>query len=161
MDSERPSQNEPATGYEYVREIEIRFRKRRVKNGTADRPVSDPKQVFELFCHLQDETKEKMITITLDVKMKILCYEVVALGSVNSIYLRPFEAIRASLSLNPTGIILVHNHPSGDPRPSPDDRKFTEALKTLTDAAGLKFHDHVIIGDGRYFSFADEGLLSG
>ena len=52
------------------------------------------------------------------------------MGSVNSIYLRPFEIIRGSLSLNPTGIILVHNHPSGDPEPSKDDRELTKSLKT-------------------------------
>lgn len=161
MSAEQFSQNEPAaeSGYGYVREIEIKFRKRRVKNEMANCPVSDPQHVFDLFSHLQDETKEKMITMSLDAKLMLLCYEVVALGSVHSIHARPFEAIRASLPLNPTGIILVHNHPSGDPEPSESDREFTRALKTVTDAAGLKFHDHIIIGEGNFFSFAHEGLL--
>lgn len=159
MGPHRSSLKDPSPTYEYIREIEIRFRRRRVKSGAAERPVSDARQVFDLFSNMQDETKEKMVTMSLDAQMKILCYEVVALGSLSAIHLRPFEAIRASLPLNPAGIILVHNHPSGDPCPSPNDCSFTKKLRTLTDAAGLKFYDHVIIGEGRYFSFADEGLL--
>lgn len=144
----------------YLREIEIKFKKKRVKSGVAvNQPINRPQQVYKLFQDLQTETKEKLISISLDAKLKILCFEVVAIGSVQAIYGRPFEALRASLPLNPAGIIVVHNHPSGDPTPSEKDKEFTRNLKTLTDAAGLKFYDHIIIGDEQYFSFAEAGLL--
>jgi DNA repair protein RadC len=144
----------------YLREIEIRYRKRRVPSDSpVGKPIQGIKQVLELFSDLQNETKEKLITVSLDGKNTIICFEVVAIGSVASIYLRPFEAIRASLPLNPRGVIILHNHPSGDPIPSRDDKSFTKELKKLTDAGGLAFLDHVIIGDGDYYSFAEEGKL--
>ena len=146
--------------YTYLREIEIRYRKRRVSGKTPTaKPIRGAQQVVDLFHDLQDETKEKLITISLDAKLKIICFEVVAIGSVASVYVRPFEAIRASLPLNPYGIILVHNHPGGDPRPSREDKTLTRELKKLTDAGGLTVHDHIIIGADGYFSFAEHDLL--
>ena len=89
----------------------------------------------------------------------MLCFEVIAIGAVNSIYTRPIEALRAAIPLNPYGIIIVHNHPSGDPTPSDADEKFTSNLLTLTMASGLEFHDHIIIGSDNYFSFAEHGIM--
>ena len=144
----------------YIREIELRYKKHRVKSDApVNQPLTDPKKVFELFSSLQDEAKEKLITISLDTKLKMLCFEVIAIGAVNSIYARPFEALRAAIPLNPYGIIIVHNHPSGDPTPSEADEKFTSNLLILTIASGLEFHDHIIIGDNNYFSFAEHGIM--
>jgi len=144
----------------YLREVQIRFRKKRIKDGSpVEKPIGDSRQIYELFQDLQNETKEKLITISLDIKLKIICFEVVAIGSLTSIYTRPFEAIRAALPLNPYGIILVHNHPSGDPSPNKVDKNFTKKLMTLTKAGGLYFLDHIIIGDEDYFSFADKELI--
>lgn len=144
----------------YIREIEIRFRKRRVK---ADSPVeefiTDPQQVVELFSDLQNESKEKMITISLTRKLKMISFELIAIGSIRSIFLRPFEAIRAAIALNADGIIILHNHPSGDPSPSKEDEEFTKKLNEITSQGGLNFHDHIIVGDQSYFSFSEEGLL--
>ena len=121
--------------------------------------VSHPQQIYELFKDLQNEAKEKLIAISLDTKLKIISFEVVAIGSVKSIYSRPFEAIRSAIALNADGLILVHNHPSGDVTPSEADKEFTAALKEITDKGGMTFCDHLIIGDDSYFSFADAGLL--
>jgi len=144
----------------YLREIQIKFRKKRVSaDSPVGKPITDSRHVYQLFKDLENESKEKMIAISLDAKNKIICFEVVAIGSLKSIYVRPFECIRASLPLNPYGVILIHNHPSGDPTPSVADKTFTKELKKLTDAGGLAFHDHLIIGDEGYFSFADAELL--
>ena len=111
-------------------------------------------QIVELFSDLQNEAKEKLITISLDASLKILCFEVVAIGSAYSMSLRPVEAIRAAIPLNPYGIILVHNHPTGEPAPSPEDEKFTARLLIATKALGIFLHDHIIIGDeSKYYSF--------
>ena len=75
--------------------------------------------------------------------------------------LRPVETIRAAIPLNPYGIILVHNHPTGDPTPSPEDEKFTARLLIATKALGIFLHDHIIIGDeGKYYSFNETGLMN-
>jgi DNA repair protein RadC len=144
----------------YLREIQIRYKKKRVK---ADSPIGKKivraEQVVELFSDLQNETKEKVITISLDTRLRIICFEVVAIGSLNSISFRPFEVIRAAIPLNPYGIIMVHNHPSGDPEPTREDKEITKRVKLLADAGGFAFHDHIIIGDGVYYSFAEQGLL--
>jgi len=144
----------------FLKEIQITFKKRRVKNGApVDEPITDPEQVFSLFEDLQNEMKEKVICIALDAKLKILCFEVVAIGSRNAVYLKPVEVIRTALPWNPEGFIIVHNHPSGDPSPSEADITFTDKLNQAIQTLGCKLFDHVIIGDGCYFSFTEEGLL--
>jgi DNA repair protein RadC len=145
----------------YLREIQIKYRKKRVRNGApVGRKIAGARQVYELFSDLQNEAKEKLIVISLDVKLKIICFEVVAIGSLNAVYARPIESLRAAIPLNPYGIIVVHNHPSGDARPSQGDKAFTKKLKRSTDDLGLAFHDHVIIGDGDYYSFSAAGLMA-
>lgn len=144
----------------YLREIQIRYKKKRVKAGSpVGEKIVRAEQVVELFSDLQNEAKEKLITISLDTKLRIICFEVVEIGSFHSISFRPFEAIRAAIPLNLYGIILIHNHPSGDPRPSREDKQMTKRVKLLADAGGFAFHDHIIIGDGEYYSFAEQGLL--
>jgi len=143
----------------YLREVEIKFKKRKVKNGAAEAAVTDAKQVYELFADLQNETKEKLLAISLDTKLKVIAFEVVALGSLVSIAGRPAEVVRASIMVNAYGIIIVHNHPSGDPTPSKVDKEFTKTLNRVCNDLGISFHDHVIIGEGDYFSFAEAGLL--
>ena len=100
-----------------------------------------------------------MIALHLDTKNKIICFEVVALGSLNAIYLRPMEVFRSSFAVNAHAAIVIHNHPSGDPAPSEQDKGLTDKLAELAKNMGMVFHDHIIIGEDSYFSFADEGLL--
>ena len=144
----------------YLREVKIRFKKKRVKAGSpVGKRVTDAQQIVKLFSDLKDEAKENFITISLDTRMHIICFEVVAIGSVNAVYLRPGEAVRAAVGLNANGVVVLHNHPSGDPKPSRHDKKLTKDLKTVTDALGFGFHDHIIIGDDTYYSFGEHGLL--
>lgn len=152
--------NDKETQATYIREIELRYRDHAVNpDAPAHEPLTDARKVFELFSDMQNESKEKLITISLDAKMKMLCFEVVAIGSLRSIYVRPFEALRAAIPLNAYGIIMVHNHPSGDPTPSESDKEFTYKLLELTLRGGAEFHDHIIIGKDGYFSFAEHGLM--
>ena len=144
----------------YIREIELRYKKHPVKSDTLiNEPLTDPRKVYELFSDLQDEAKEKLIAISLDTKLKLLCFEVIAIGAVNSVYARPIEVLRAAIPLNPQGIIVVHNHPSGDPTPSEKDEQFTSNLLINTTSLGLEFYDHIIIGHNSYFSFTEHGVM--
>lgn len=113
----------------YLREIKIKFKKKRIKAGSpVGKRITDSDQVVSLFKDLRDEAKENLITISLDAKLRIICFEVVAIGSVAAIYLKPGEAVRASVALNSSGIIVLHNHPSGGPTLSLQDKKFTKNL---------------------------------
>jgi len=145
--------------YSYIREIQIRFKKKRVKGQSIKEPIINAEQVVVLFSDMQNETKEKLITISLDKSMKILCFEVVAIGAVDSVYARPVEMIRGAIPFAPYGLIIVHNHPSGDPIPSKDDIRFTGELMNETNSLGIDFCDHIIIGDGKFVSFANMGLI--
>lgn len=144
----------------YIREIQLRFKKKRVGNDApVDMPLTDSSQVAELFRDMQNETKEKMVAVSLDIKLKILAFEVVAIGSVNSVGMNISECLSTAVVMRAGGLIMVHNHPSGNPTPSREDKAFTKKLVKACDLMGIPLWDHVIVGDGEHFSFADEGLL--
>lgn len=144
----------------YLREVSVKYRKRRVKDDApVNEPLSEPQKVVELFHDMQDETKEKLIAISLDTKLKIINFEVVGIGLVSGIFGRPAEALRAAIMVNAHGVILLHNHPSGDPMPSDEDKAFTQRIKRSSDDLGIKLHDHIIISAEGFYSFNDHGLL--
>jgi DNA repair protein RadC len=72
----------------------------------------------------------------------------------------PREVVKRALELHATALILVHNHPSGDPTPSREDLAMTQAIKAAASALSIVLHDHIVIGNGRSLSFRQEGLLS-
>ena len=146
-------------GVGYIREVEIKFKRKRIEGGEKLSSISNAEQIYEIFKDLENESKEKLLTVNLDIKNRILCFELVALGSLGSIYTRPMEVFRTSFSVNAYAAIVVHNHPSGDVEPSDADKVFTEEIAFLAKKMGFKFHDHVMIGAEGYFSFAESGLL--
>ena len=156
-----PDSND-ATGkdFGYIREISVRYTRKRVEGKeVAHATLTGPEKVHALFKHLEDETKEKLIAIAVDTKHKLICYELVALGSLNSVYLRPAEVLRVGVLVNAFALIVVHNHPSGDPSPSENDKSFTQRLNRSCKDMGIELLDHVIIGSDTFFSFAEKGLL--
>lgn len=155
------SQKKPFSKPTYLREILIRYKKKKVtgKLTPVGTKIKGAQQVVQLFSDLQDEAKEKLIGISLDAKLKIICFEVIAVGSLTAVYARPAEILRAPIMVNAHGLILVHNHPSGDPAPSKRDKSFTSQLLIHTKGLGIELHDHIIIGDEDYFSFAEKGLM--
>lgn len=84
---------------------------------------------------------------------------VITRGLLNSSLVHAREVFRPAILLNGAAIILVHNHPSGDPTPSPDDRVVTSSLVSAGKILDIPVQDHIIIGEGRYVSFAESGLL--
>ena len=145
----------------FIREIELKFKKRRVKHELAGVPLVSAERVAELFRDLQNEAKEKLIAIALDTKLKILCFEIISIGSLNAVYSRPFESVRTTILVNACCFIMVHNHPSGDPTPSQLDEDFTYELAGFGETGGIPLEDHIIIGEGEsYYSFAEAGLIS-
>lgn len=105
------------------------------------------------------ETNEQFRVIFLDKKNAILTDEVQQRGTVDQTSLYPREVIKRALQLGATAIILVHNHPSGDPTPSRDDIEMTREVVAAAERLGIVVHDHVIIARRGHASFKSLGLL--
>ena len=123
-------------------------------------PIRSPREVFAVFApRLEDLPVEEFHVAVLDTQHRIERDVTVTRGLLNSSLVHPREVFREAIAERAAAIILVHNHPSGDPTPSPDDRAVTEQLVAAGRLLDIPVHDHVIIGRGRYASFAESGLL--
>jgi DNA repair protein RadC len=105
------------------------------------------------------EPVEQFRVLFLDSRNRLLADEPQARGTVNHTPVYPREVVRRALELGATALILVHNHPSGDPTPSRADIEMTAEIKAAAAILGITVHDHLIIGNGRHLSFRREGLL--
>lgn len=103
--------------------------------------------------------REEMVAVMLNMKHMVTALHTVAIGSLSQSLVHPRETFKAAITLNAAAVILAHNHPSGDPSPSQDDRLLTTRLKQVGELIGIPVLDHLIIGTDRYVSFADEGWL--
>ncbi len=119
---------------------------------------TSPHQIFDIFRFIQSETKEYFFTVHLDGKNRIVAIDVVSIGSLNQSIVHPREVFKTALLSSAAAIILLHNHPTGDPGPSPEDIAITRRLKEAGDMLGIKILDHIIIGE-TYMSFVERGLL--
>ena len=108
---------------------------------------------------LRGAKKEKFLVVLLNSKNFVIRIVEIADGSVSEV--RPLirEVVSRTLEFFADRVICVHNHPSGDPSPSQDDRAFTNDLTRAADCVGLKFLDHVIVTDEKYFSFSESGEM--
>jgi DNA repair protein RadC len=126
-----------------------------------DRPVLSNWQKILDYCYaaMAHETREQLRILYLNRKNHLIADEVQQQGTIDHtpVYVR--EVIKRALDLGAGAIILVHNHPSGDPTPSRDDIHITRAVADAARAIGLVLHDHLVIGKGRHASFKELGLL--
>ena len=106
-----------------------------------------------------DADKEHFTMLALNNKNRVIGFKVVSTGSLTASIVHPREVFRAAIFLDAAGLIVVHNHPSGDPAPSREDIDITKRLKEGAELLGLRLLDHVILGDERFFSFSDKGML--
>ena len=135
---------------------------RLVKADLADRPLlaNWDRLMDYLGAVLSRERVEHFRILFLDNRNRLLADEAQSRGTVNHTPVYPREVVKRALELHATALILVHNHPSGDPAPSADDKSMTAAIAEAAAALGVVLHDHVIIGNGRWFSFRQSGLLA-
>ena len=137
------------------------YEKLTIQEGTAEyvaNTISNAQAVYALFSFLQQETKEHFIALHLDAKNRILCIDRVSAGTMTNSLIHPREVFKTALLSSATSLLLVHNHPSGDPTPSREDISITEKLKGAGEIMGIAVLDHVIIGDG-YISLKEKGYL--
>ncbi|HUP90536.1 MAG TPA: DNA repair protein RadC [Longimicrobiales bacterium] len=136
--------------------------RRMARETRAERPrIQGPADVYELCAPvLRDLTQEEFRVLLVNVQHAVLREIVVTRGTLDTSVVHPREVFRAAISESAAAVILVHNHPSGDPTPSREDREVTEQLAAAGRLIGISVLDHVVVGDGRYVSFVEMGLLS-
>ncbi len=102
---------------------------------------------------------EQFRMVYLNAKNEMLHDEIIQEGTVDQTAVYPRKIVERALAAGAVSVILVHNHPSGDPDPSAHDRRLTEALVAATKLLSIRVHDHIIIGRYGYYSFAENGVL--
>ena len=120
-------------------------------------PITIAKYYME---HLRHEEQEVLIVMLLDGRNHLLKEETISRGTVNATLITPREIFMEALKYHAVGVVLVHNHPSGDPTPSECDQEITARVYTSGELLGVKLLDHIVIGDQKYISFREQGMLN-
>jgi DNA repair protein RadC len=133
------------------------------RSAREERPpvqrIREPEDVLRVFDRLRDLQVEEFHLLALDSQSQILREVLITRGLLNSSLVHPREVFRPAIAEAAAGIIIVHNHPSGDPTPSSEDRAATKQLVSAGQLLDLPVYDHVIIAGDRFVSFAAAGLL--
>lgn len=135
----------------------VRERREEYSQLTQFRNSADIYQAFR--ARFEKADREEFLVLLLDGKNKLLGFNLVSIGTLTSSLTHPREVFKAAILGNAASIILLHNHPSGDPIPSAEDLEITKRLREVGEIMGIKVLDHVIIEDSRYISFMDDGYF--
>ena len=134
-------------------------------------PLRDPSEALRgaRYFHDPEADREIFAILILNTRNKIVGYNVISIGSLNGSLVSPRELFKTAILANGAGIIMIHNHPSGDPLPSREDRELTKRIKQAGEILGIEILDHIILGEapdsGReqagetYLSFKEAGIL--
>lgn len=124
------------------------------------RKITSPADAVEIGRRLLDDSdREQLLVCCLDTKNQPTVLNVVSVGSLSSSICHPREIFKVAILSNAASVILYHNHPSGDPSPSSEDISITTRLKECGKLLGIELIDHIIIGDERYCSLKEKGML--
>ena len=146
-----------AFGIKLVQEVARRFLKEKI----IDKPVYNSSQeIFDYLYHsMRDLKKELFKVLYLNSQNQIINADDLFQGTINSSAISPREVMESAIKHKAVSLVFVHNHPSGNPEPSQNDKQLTRDLVYAAATMQIKVLDHIIIGDNRYFSFAGEGLI--
>lgn len=140
-----------------VAELAARIaRTRRAVKVNLNQPESVAGYYMETLRH---ESKEKLLLSMFDAKCSLLGDEVISIGTVKHSLVSPREVFLKALQYKAVHIVLLHNHPSGDPTPSEADKRVTRRIAACGDMMDIALADHIVIGDNSYISFREKGLL--
>ena len=140
-----------------IHEVAGRYLKDRAIDTTF---FNSSKAVYEyLFHSMRDLKREVFKVLFLNRKNELIFDQDVFQGGLTGSAVYPAEIMKLALNNNAAALVFVHNHPSGDPQPSPEDKNLTRNLVWSSQLLSIQVLDHIIIGHNRYFSFADEGLI--
>ncbi|MDI3256555.1 MAG: DNA repair protein RadC [Kyrpidia sp.] len=149
----------PAKATQILAALELGRRVQRV-DRSALAPIHSPKDVAaRLMERLQFLQKEHFVVLHLDTKHRVLGEEVVSVGTLNASLVHPREIFRTAVKRSAAAVVCAHNHPSGDPTPSPEDVDVTKRVLEAGRIIGIDLVDHVVIGRGTYVSMRELGLI--
>ncbi len=136
-----------------------------VKEGSIEygkKAISKPQELAELGLKLlKSADREMFILVCLNAKNFVNCIHMVAIGTLDRTVITPREVMKAALLSNAASIAFIHNHPSNDPEPSPEDISMTKTLGKCADLFQIRVLDHVIVADdGRYASLLEKGIIN-
>ncbi|MCP4689403.1 MAG: hypothetical protein GY859_15220, partial [Desulfobacterales bacterium] len=119
------------------------------------------KELINYLSHqIRDKSRECLVAVYLDAKNHVAGAETIASGSLTGGSVHPREVAASALEHNAAAIVFAHNHPSGDTEPSPEDRAITRKLFFACRVLGVTVHEHLIIGNDQFYSFAEHGEIS-
>jgi len=134
---------------------------KRLNDPYGEFKISNPQDAYNFVKKkvLFDERREHLIALYLTPTNKVIDYEVVAIGKMNSLYAEPKDILYTAVKKACSSLIVLHNHPKGDARPSKEDIEFTKRLKQACELLGFELLDHIIINQKDFFSLRSNGLL--
>lgn len=139
----------------------IEFGRRLIAASPEERPkIRSPRDVYNLLGpSLRDEKREHFIALLLDTKNGVLRSRTVSVGDLSSSIVHPREVFSEAIRHGAASLIVAHNHPSGDPTPSPEDIAVTRRLAEAGELLGIEVLDHIVLGDNRWTSLKEKGLF--
>ncbi|MBS3741374.1 MAG: DNA repair protein RadC [Candidatus Cloacimonetes bacterium] len=144
-------------GIKFFKEVGEKYLEQKLKEKKF---LKNSKQVYKyLVFSMRDKKKEIFKVIFLDNKNAVITIETLSEGTIDSSVIYPREIVKKALDCNATGIILVHNHPSGNLKPNTADKTTTKKIMKSCQNMGIKVIDHIVIGDNEYLSYADIGKI--
>ena len=145
-------------GIKLIKAVADRYLEKKLIHRDA---ISDSSALFDyLHHHIGDKRREFFKVIFLNAKNQVIAADTISEGTLTASNVYPREIIRAALSYDAAALIFAHNHPSADPQPSAEDIAVTRQLVFAGKVMGMVVHEHIIIGDNCYYSFADQGLIA-
>jgi len=145
-------------GIKLIKAVSDRFLEKRLIEKD---PLHNSKELFAYLYHsIRDKNRECFKVLFLNAKNKVIAIETLFKGTLTASSVYPREVVMSALNHHAAALIFAHNHPSGDPKPSLDDVSLTRQLVFACRVMGITVHEHLIIGDNRYFSFADQGYIA-
>ena len=138
----------------------IELVKRALEKGEETLPIiRSTKDVIAQAVYMRDKTREHLMTIYLNARNEMIFKKPMFIGTLNANLVHPREIFQEALKQNAASVILVHNHPSGDPEPSQDDLEITKRILEAGKIMGIDVLDHVIITKNKIFSFKEKKLI--
>jgi DNA repair protein RadC len=144
-------------GIKFIKAVAERYLEKKLIHKDA---INNSRELFDYFYHsIGEKNREYFKVIFLNSKNQVIATETLFEGTLTASSVYPREVVQAALSHNAAALIFAHNHPSGDSKPSSEDINVTRQLVFAGKVMGIVAHEHIIIGDNRYFSFADQGYI--
>lgn len=144
----------------YMRELRVSYRRRRLAYAFHGRRLRSPSDAAPIITALiGSDTVEAAVVLCVTAKHDLIAYHRLSRGTVDATIIHPRDVFRIALLANATGVLIGHNHPSGDPNPSDNDVILTRRLISAGEVVGIDVLDHIIVAADGYLSLKESGLI--